>query len=413
MARPPRAVRTDHPAPSDDTHGGLAIGTEDAPDAPRRALAGSAQTRPTTAPGERFRYSNDGWKIVGACLEEVTGTRDRAICSPSASSARSACDTPSARITEQRVPDDRRRLRADPVGPTARSCATRCRPPRASCRTPPTARSRPTRRHGRVRAAAPRARRRARRSGRPHHDRRDVLDADRGWRRRRRGRPYAYGLSQEVVDGAPWIAHSGGMVGYTALLAISPDEGLGLVILQNGGGGKRSVAAYALAAVRAGLAGDRAPPTLGAARPDRDRGRRGYVGPLPRRRRPRARRRHRRRRPGRHVGPVAVRLERDPLEPEPGDVFLVVARRARSLPAGVRARRRRDRRRGVPRDDLVPARGYAGSQSLTTSPRRSGARPASTATTTRGLPCCASSRARAHSCCSGPTRWRGRSMPGP
>ena len=28
---------------------------------------------PTTAPGERFWYSNDGWKIVGACLEHVTG----------------------------------------------------------------------------------------------------------------------------------------------------------------------------------------------------------------------------------------------------------------------------------------------------------------------------------------------------
>ena len=51
---------------------GLAIGEEDAP-----TLAGALWllrgVPPTTAPGERFWYSNDGWKIVGACLEHVTG----------------------------------------------------------------------------------------------------------------------------------------------------------------------------------------------------------------------------------------------------------------------------------------------------------------------------------------------------
>jgi CubicO group peptidase (beta-lactamase class C family) len=51
---------------------GLAIGEEDAP-----TLAGALwllrDVPPTTAPGERFWYSNDGWKIVGACLEHVTG----------------------------------------------------------------------------------------------------------------------------------------------------------------------------------------------------------------------------------------------------------------------------------------------------------------------------------------------------
>jgi len=51
---------------------GLAIGEEEAP-----TLAGALWllrgVPPTTAPGERFWYSNDGWKIVGACLEHVTG----------------------------------------------------------------------------------------------------------------------------------------------------------------------------------------------------------------------------------------------------------------------------------------------------------------------------------------------------
>ena len=52
---------------------GLLVGTEDAPTGPGvfHRLRTNPPTRP---PGERFLYSNDGWKIVGACLEEVTGT---------------------------------------------------------------------------------------------------------------------------------------------------------------------------------------------------------------------------------------------------------------------------------------------------------------------------------------------------
>src|SRR5215212_8958780 len=50
---------------------GLLVGTEDAPTGPG-ALHRLKINPPTTAPGERWLYSNDGWKIVGACLEEVT-----------------------------------------------------------------------------------------------------------------------------------------------------------------------------------------------------------------------------------------------------------------------------------------------------------------------------------------------------
>ena len=53
------------------------------------------------------------------------------------------------------------------------------------------------------------------------------------------------------MDGHRWIAHSGGMVGYTAFLAVAPDDGLGVVILQNGDGAKRGVTSYAFSAVRA------------------------------------------------------------------------------------------------------------------------------------------------------------------
>ncbi len=52
---------------------GLAIGTEDAPTL-HGALWLARTVPPTAPPGARFWYSNDGWKIVGACLEHVTGT---------------------------------------------------------------------------------------------------------------------------------------------------------------------------------------------------------------------------------------------------------------------------------------------------------------------------------------------------
>ena len=96
------------------------------------------------------------------------------------------------------------------------------------------------------------------------------------------GGRYAYGLSQEAVDGHRWIAHSGGMVGYTALLATSPDEGLGLVIMQNGGGDKRlGRCVRARRCPRRSLR-RRDPADLGTARRHGDRERGGVRGPLPR-----------------------------------------------------------------------------------------------------------------------------------
>ncbi len=213
-------------------------------------------------------------------------------------------------------------------------------------------------RHGRVRAAAARARRRARRSRRPHlSDAMFSMLTDDGARRRRRHGRYAYGLSQEAVDGHRWIAHSGGMVGYTALLAVVA---------------RRRSRARDPAERRRRQAGHR-------------RGVRARRGPRePRRRRvPRdlgtARADRRSRRPqdyvGRYLGDDGRALDVDAVEdglgrhdraprpcassailwqPERGRRVPRRARRARSVPVGVRARRRRDGRRGVPRADLVP-----------------------------------------------------------
>ena len=138
------------------------------------------------------------------------------------------------------------------------------------------------------------------------------------------GGRYAYGLWQEEVDGHRWIAHSGGMVGYTAFLAIAPDDGLGVVMLQNGDGAKRGVTSYAFSAVRASLAGAELPETWGPPAATDIPKAQDYVG-------------HYDGDDGRSldvravedglavtIGPIDVRLERDPLTAEVGDAFLVV-----------------------------------------------------------------------------------------
>ena len=51
--------------------------------------------------------------------------------------------------------------------------------------------------------------------------------------------PYGTGSTSARTSAGPWIGHSGGMVGYTAFLAVEPASGLGIVILQNGSGSTR------------------------------------------------------------------------------------------------------------------------------------------------------------------------------
>ncbi|MEZ0235403.1 MAG: serine hydrolase [Actinomycetota bacterium] len=301
---------------------GLAIGTEEAPTL-HGALWLARQYPPTTAPGERFWYSNDGWKIVGACLERVTGSTIEELIAERLFGPLGMRHSV-ARITEQEY-----LTTAVGYEPTRWD-----RPPQLRHTLSPAARIVSNTADGSITSDAIDMAAYARlllvrgdvpdgRGGRIMTDAMFSMLTEGGADDGEGGR-YAYGVSQEVVDGHRWIAHSGGMVGYTALLATSPDEGLGLVILQNGGGDKRSVAAYALAAVRAGLTGTETPPTWAPPAPTAIGNAEAYAGRYLGD-------------DGREIdvaavddglavslGPVTVRLERDPLEPEPGDGFLVV-----------------------------------------------------------------------------------------
>ena len=300
---------------------GLAVGTEDA-----STLAGALwllRTVPATIPpGERFWYSNDGWKIVGACLEQVTGRQVHELIADRLLAPLGMRDSVAA--------IDEREYERTATGyePTRWD-----RPPQLRHTLSPATRIVSSTADGSIvsnvidmcayarmllaRGDVPDGR-----STRILTDAMFTTLTDDGVDDGDGGR-YAYGLWQEDVDGHRWITHTGGMVGYTALLAVSPDDGLGLVLLQNGGGTKRGVAAAALATVRASLAGEQLPDVWAPPHPTEIPKAADYVGRYVGD-------------DGREleveavddgllvrIGPLAVRIERDPLTAEVGDTFLV------------------------------------------------------------------------------------------
>jgi hypothetical protein len=137
------------------------------------------------------------------------------------------------------------------------------------------------------------------------------------------GGTYGYGLWQEDYDSVRWVAHSGGMVGYTALFAVVPEEGLACIVMQNGyGEGLRRLAHAAFATIRASLAGDDLPPAVVPSAPTSIPRAADYIGVYTgddgRVFEVEAEREGLRL----NAGPVTVSLERDPLA-EPSDAFLV------------------------------------------------------------------------------------------
>jgi len=301
---------------------GLAIGEEDAP-----TLAGALWllrgVPPTTAPGERFWYSNDGWKIVGACLEHVTGMPIHDLLAERVlgplgmlDSVALIDDAEYLRTAVGYVPTrwDRPPQLRHPLSPADRIVSNTADGSIVSTAIDMAAYARLLLARGDVPDG---------RGGRILSDAGFSLLTEDGVDDGEGGR-YAYGLWQEEVDGHRWIAHSGGMVGYTAFLAVAPDDGLGVVMLQNGGGAKHGVTSYAFSAVRASLAGSELPDTWGPPAATEIPKAQDYVG-------------HYDGDDGRTldvravedglavtIGPIDVRLERDPLTAEAGDAFLVV-----------------------------------------------------------------------------------------
>ncbi len=74
-----------------------------------------------------------------------------------------------------------------------------------------------------------------------------------------RGVYYGYGLDIYDVDGHTCIGHSGGMIGYCALMMGDVEEGVGVIVLINGPGETLEIAQYALRVLRAALRGEELP----------------------------------------------------------------------------------------------------------------------------------------------------------
>jgi CubicO group peptidase (beta-lactamase class C family) len=231
---------------------GLVMGTEEAVGA-LAAAERLRDLRPGFPPGERFWYSNDGYKLLGLVLERVA-------------------DAPVDRLIEGRVlrPLGMSRSEASITNATRRDLATGYapihddRPAQVGHELVPAQWTVSNSADGSIVSDVVDMSAYARmllRGGAPvlspeGFDRMlapviDDPDAS--------GLAYAYGLWVGVQDRRRRIRHSGGMVGYTALLVADPEDGLGCVMLMNGGGDRDETVRFALACVRAGLRGEPVP----------------------------------------------------------------------------------------------------------------------------------------------------------
>jgi D-alanyl-D-alanine carboxypeptidase len=302
------------------THsGGLAIGTEDAPTV-WGAVSILRRTPPTMPPGERFWYSNDGYKLVGLALEQVTGQpihellRERML-TPLAMTSSTAAITEDLRADVstgyQPMYSDRPPQLSHPLVPATwtisntadgsivsnvidMSCYARFLLNRGHAPS------------GRVLSESAFDTLVTRRIADPDDDAED----------------YAYGLAVEKSGAPPLIGHGGGMVGYTASLRVSPATGLGCVVLQNGQGNKRALVEYALEVVRAATAGEPLPDPIAPRDPEVVPDAVAFAGRYEGERRTIDVQALEGERVRLKVGPIGVVLQQDPLS-APGDVFLV------------------------------------------------------------------------------------------
>jgi D-alanyl-D-alanine carboxypeptidase len=296
---------------------GLAIGTEEAPTG-WGAAARLRSLPPTFPPGEHFWYSNDGYKLVGLILERLTGTPiqdllHQRMLAPLGMASSVAAITDEVRLDlatgyEPMVYDRPPQL-THPLVPATWLVSNTADGSIVSDVVDMSAYARFLLNGG----DGPNGRILSESAFALLTERKIVDDED---------ADYAYGLRVEKPGAPRFIDHSGGMVGYTALLRTLPDEGLGCVVLQNGYGDEGAVVDYALAAVRASLAGEPLPDAVVPRDPEIHPDAAAFVGTYVGERRTIEIDAEDGGRLRLKVGPVGVVLQQDPLE-APGDAFLV------------------------------------------------------------------------------------------
>ena len=216
------------------------------------------ETECVYAPGARFSYSNDGYKLLGLVLEATTGKPftellAERVLGPLGMDDSDPAITLATRATvalpHQRAFDDRPSHPAQPWmvspwyetatadGSIVSTAADMCAYARLLL----------------ARGDAPRGRLFSAESwGRLAQRAIEDPDEPGAW--------YGYGLITREIDGRALIGHSGSMVGYSSYLLTDPDAGLAVVVLMNGIEDRTELVLYALAAGRAARAGAPVPP---------------------------------------------------------------------------------------------------------------------------------------------------------
>ena len=216
------------------------------------------ETECVYAPGERFSYSNDGYKLVGLVLEATTGKPftellGERVLGPLGMRDSDPAITLATRATvalpHQRAFDDRPSHPTQPwmVSPwyeTATADGSIVSTASDMCTYARLLLARGVAPRGRLFSAESWARL-------TRHAIED-LDEPGAW--------YGYGLITRENDGRTLIGHSGSMVGYSSYVMIDPGAGLGVVVLMNGIADRTELVQYALEAGRAALAGAPMPP---------------------------------------------------------------------------------------------------------------------------------------------------------
>jgi D-alanyl-D-alanine carboxypeptidase len=223
---------------------GLIMGMDFADDA-IPAIESLARTSAGFPPGERFFYSNDGYKLVGLILERVTGSpirellRER-VFAPVGMRRTDPAITFESRMDvatgHQRISEDRPPHRSMPLIQAPPIVSTTADGSIISTAADLAAYARMLLNRGRADDGA-------------------TLLSEASFERFTTpaiavpdtpGMSYAFGLDVLEVDGHAFLRHSGGMVGYYALLECDLDTGLGAVMLVNGLADRESVVGFAL-----------------------------------------------------------------------------------------------------------------------------------------------------------------------
>ncbi len=238
---------------------GLASGSDLAP----WGIADVVQLRnepPVWAPGTRAHYSNAGWKLVGMALEHVTGTPIAPLLTERVLGPLGMTDSEAWLHDVQRtdaatgympVRTDRPAHLEQPLGPGIWQTSVTADGSIVSTVVDMCAYLRAVLARGAPLVDDDGF---ARWVG-PHEDAEDA------------GERYGYGWVVHEVDGHRTIRHTGTNIGFNGLMAVRPDQGLGLVVLLNGWGERTAVARYAFDVVAAAIGGEPLPevPAIAAA----------------------------------------------------------------------------------------------------------------------------------------------------